>query len=64
MKIDNSLLQEKINRGIKHFEENKFDEATKIFENLKLNKNTKNISNLFLGIISIKKKENSPIFAR
>ena len=59
MKIENSLLQEKINRGIKYFEENKFDEATKIFENLKLNKNTKNISNLFLGIISIKKKENS-----
>ena len=56
MKIENSLLQEKINRGIKYFEENKFDDATKIFENLKLNKNTKNISNLFLGIISIKKE--------
>ena len=59
MNIENSLLQEKVNRGIKYFEENKFDEATEIFENLKLNKNTKNISNLFLGIISIKKKENT-----
>ena len=58
MNIENSLLQEKVNRGIKYFEENKFNEATEIFENLKLNKNTKNISNLFLGIISIKKKEN------
>ena len=56
MNIENSLLQEKVNRGIKYFEENKFNEATEIFENLKLNKNTKNISNLFLGIISIKKK--------
>ena len=59
MNIENSLLQEKVNRGIKYFEENKFSEATEIFENLRLNKNTKNISNLFLGIISIRKKENT-----
>ena len=56
MNIENSLLQEKVNRGIKYFEKNKFDEAIEIFENLRLNKNTKNISHLFLGIISIKKK--------
>ena len=56
MNIENSLLQEKVNRGIKYLEENKFDEATEIFEDLKLNKKTKNISYLFLGIISIKKK--------
>ena len=59
MNIEKSLLQEKVNRGIKYFEENKFDEATEIFENLRLNKNTKSISYLFLGIISIKKKENT-----
>ena len=58
MNIEKSLLQEKVNRGIKYFEENKFDKATEIFENLRLNKNTKSISYLFLGIISIKKKEN------
>ena len=59
MNIENLLLQEKINRGIKYFEENKLNKATEIFENLRLNKNTKNISYLFLGIISIKKKENA-----
>ncbi len=59
MNIENLLLQEKINRGIKYFEENKLNKATEIFENLRLNKNTKNISYLFLGIISIKKKENT-----
>ena len=29
MNIENSLLQGKVNRGIKYFEENKFDEAIK-----------------------------------
>ncbi len=59
MNIENSLLQQKVNEGVKYFEENNFTQATKIFEDLKSNKNTKNISLLFLGIISIKKKNNS-----
>ena len=59
MKPENSLLQEKINKGIKYLEDNKLTEAIEIFEDLKLNKNTKNIGLLFLGIISIKNKDNS-----
>ena len=59
MNSENSLLQEKINKGIKYFEDNKLTEAIEIFEDLKLNKNTKNIGLLFLGIISIKNKDNS-----
>ncbi len=59
MNPENSLLQEKINKGIKYFEDNKLKEAIEIFEDLKLNKNTKNIGLLFLGIISIRNKDNS-----
>ena len=56
MKLESSLLQEKVNKGIELFKKNKFDEASKIFELLKENIETKIISLFFLGLIQTKKK--------
>ena len=62
MKLESSLLQEKVTKGIELFKKNKFDESSKIFELLKENIETKIISLFFLGLIQTKKK--NPLLAK
>ena len=57
MNYEDTVLQNKINQGIKLLEVEKYPDAIKIFEELKKNKKTKLIGLMFLGIIHIKKEE-------
>ena len=59
MNYEDTVLQNKINQGIKLIEVEKYPDAIKIFEELKKNKKTKLIGLMFLGIIHIKKEEPS-----
>ena len=58
MTTKNSEVQIKINEGVNLIEKNNFLEAEKIFLPFVDNKETEIIGLFFLGIISIKKKEN------
>ena len=57
MNYEDTIIQNKINQGIKLIEIEKYPDAIKIFEELKKNKKTKLIGLMFLGIIHIKKEE-------
>ena len=59
MNYEDTILQNKINKGIKLIEIEKYIDAVKIFEELKKNKKTKLTGLMFLGIIHIKKNEPS-----
>ena len=59
MNYEDTILQNKINQGIKLIEIEKYHDAIKIFDELKKNKKTKLIGLMFLGIIHIKKEEPS-----
>ena len=49
-------IENKINKGINLFENNKYEESIKIFEELKENSKTNIIGIFFLGVIEVKRK--------
>lgn len=55
MVIEKSLIQENINKGIRLFETNNFNEAIQIFNTLSKKDETKIIGLFFLGVIEVKK---------
>lgn len=56
MENENLEIENKINKGITLFENNKYEESIKIFEKLKENSKTNIIGIFFLGVIEVKRK--------